>query len=802
MKHSRHLHKHLLFLLSVMNIGIAALPQQVQEAAALEEQFTRYQLQVLQEKIFVHTDKTFYLTGETLWFKLYTVDESFNRPLGISKVAYVEVISEDQKPVMQAKILLNGGTGNGSFIIPSSVASGNYRLRAYTSRMKNFSADYYFEQTVAIANTVKEPAYREPAPGPQYRVDFFPEGGNMVNGISGTVAFKITDQYGSGINAAGYLVNSRGDTLSRIQTLQGGMGSFQLQPQKNVSCYAVFAVNGTPLKQALPAAYDEGYAMHLKEDAATGMLTVSVAVSTGFNYQPLYLFVHSSHLAKQLLTAKPVDGRASFSVDKNKLGDGISQITIFNADRQPVCERLYFKKPLQKLLVQAKVDQPSGASRQKITVDITTTSQLAAPAAANLSVAVFMIDSLQPLQYQDIHAWMLLQSELAGTIESPGYYFTDSSAVAAEALNNLLLTQGWRRFKWEDVLHNRPPAFSFVTENEGPVISGTLTDKKNNLPQKNIPATLTVPGNNFELRGAVSSESGSIHFNLNDFYSSNELIIAPVNAADSAVKISVTNPFSDRYSAFPLPAFSLPVKWKDQLLNRSINTQADNAYLAERRKASFAPLAADSNSFYGKPEKQYNLDEYTRFTTMEEVMKEFVTDLRVRKQEQGYQFRVVNNSLKEFFELPPLVLIDGVPVSNIDKVMALDPLKFRQIDVVTHRHFLGTLVSDGIVSYKSYQGDLGGYELDPNAIVVEYEGLQRQRVFYAPVYETVSQKAQRIPDLRNVLCWMPDVNTGPDGRQQCSFYTSDVHARFAVVVQGLTAQGWCGSGVTTFTVNE
>jgi hypothetical protein len=187
---------------------------------------------------------------------------------------------------------------------------------------------------------------------------------------------------------------------------------------------------------------------------------------------------------------------------------------------------------------------------------------------------------------------------------------------------------------------------------------------------------------------------------------------------------------------------------------------------------------------------------------MDEVMKEFIIDVRVRKQADRYQFKVVNAAYKSFFDQDPLVLIDGLPVSNVNKIMAFDPLKIKKIDVAAHKHYLGPLVCEGIVSYKTYQGDLGGYELDPNAVVIEYEGLQRQREFYSPVYENTAQKESRIPDLRNLLYWSPSVKTIKDGKQQLSFYTSDLKANFAIIVQGLTTEGLSGSSVSTFVVNK
>ncbi|MEO5682284.1 MAG: hypothetical protein ABIQ88_06560 [Chitinophagaceae bacterium] len=794
------MYKQVIFFWCLLLLSLGMMAQAAPDG--LQEKFIQYQLSALQEKIFVHADKTFYLAGEMIWFKIYTVDESFNKPSNISKVAYVEIISDDLKAVMQAKIALQDGSGDGSFIIPSSLASGSYKIRSYTSRMRNFSADYYFEQPLTIVNALKEPLVKNPATAAAYHIDFFPEGGNLVRGLAAVVAYKITDRYGKGVDATGYIINGKKDTISQLTTVHAGMGRFEWLPQKEISYQAVFRINDTSIAQDLPPVYEQGYCMRLTDSIPDDLLAVSVSASGQPDNATVYLFVHTRHLVKQVLTGQLVNGKTVFRVSKNKLGDGISHITVFNAGRQAVCERLYCKRPVNKLVIQANTDKLVYSSRGKINIAVQTTDKASRPLAADMSVAVFRIDSLQPLQYQDIHSWLLLQSELAGNIESPAYYFNDGSAAATAALDNLMLTQGWRRFKWEDVLNNKMPVFEFISEQEGPVIAGMLTDKNTGLPKKNTLATASIPGNHFELRSTVSRQDGSILFNFNNFYSSNDIIVQTVNAADSAVKITVSNPFSDKFSARLFPRFVLSDKWKDEIVYRSINLQADNAYLADKKRQSFATPDADSNVFYGKPDKQYYLDDYTRFITMDEVMKEFVLDVRVRKQADGFQFRVVNSAFKSFFEQDPLVLIDGVPVYNVDKIMTFDPLKIKAIDVVTHRHYLGPMISDGIVSYKTYEGNLGGYELDPHAVVIEYEGLQRQREFYSPVYDNSAQTESRIPDTRNLLYWSPSLKTGPDGKQQCAFYTSDLKGHFAVIVQGLTDSGLSGSGVSTFTVGK
>jgi hypothetical protein len=119
----------------------------------IPEQFKKYSNSTQQEKLYVHTDKNFYLAGELLWFKVYNVDGAAYQPVDLSKIAYLEILDKENKPVMQAKIALRKGKGNGSFYLPVSINSGNYTLRAYTNWMKNLPATCYFEKPVTIVNT-------------------------------------------------------------------------------------------------------------------------------------------------------------------------------------------------------------------------------------------------------------------------------------------------------------------------------------------------------------------------------------------------------------------------------------------------------------------------------------------------------------------------------------------------------------------------------------------------------------------------------------------------------------------------
>ena len=339
-----------------------------------------------------------------------------------------------------------------------------------------------------------------------------------------------------------------------------------------------------------------------------------------------------------------------------------------------------------------------------------------------------------------------------------------------------------------------------MPEINGAVINGIITDKNSGRPAPPLTAYLTIPGKNFELGIAQSRPDGNIRWNVNRIYGTNELIVQPDGQAGANYRIDLPNPFSDKFSSSLPPDLFLSKEWENQLLTRSINMQAENTYRIQQKHLFLNVQSNDTLSFYGRPDKEYNLDDYTRFVTMEEVMREYVADVRVRKQNGKSYFRVRNEILNVFFDEEPLLLLDGIPVSDADKILALDPLKIKKVDVISHKFYKGPLVTSGIVSYKTYEGDTGGYSLDPSAIVLQYEGLQHPRDFYTPVYETAEQEQSPLPDLRNQLYWAPDIETGTEGSKELSFYTSDFTGPFVLLIQGLTEDGLPGSTILRFNV--
>jgi hypothetical protein len=772
---------------------------QAQTLDYIQGSFNNYRQGALQEKVFVHTDKGAYLTGEILWFKVYVVDGSFNKPLSLSKLTYVEILDDSQVPVLQAKIEMHNGHGSGSLYIPVSLNNGNYHLRAYTNWMKNFSPEYYFDKMITIVNPQRAPVSLAKQNKTDYDIQFFPEGGNLVSGITGNVAFKAIGKDGKGISLTGAIIDQKNDTVVRFQSLKFGMGHFSFTPAAGSTYRAVTRTNNSsPVIKDLPAVNNQGFVMTLT-DNGSAQLQVTVNSNVESSDGAVYLFAHTRQLVKVAQRAALINGMAHFVIDRALLDDGISHITIFNGDKQPVCERLYFKRPSKGMVIEAAADKPNYGGRKKVDVSVLAKDRSGKPLSASLSMSVYRLDAYQTMEPGDISSCFWLSSDLRGNIESPEYYVKNNTAEANEAVDNLMLTQGWRRFQWSEVLKNKPASFSYLPEYNGHIVSGKIINTETNTPAFDVLAYFAVPGKRVQLFTSRSDSSGHLLFNTKDLYGPGEIVVQTDSHRDTSYRIDILNPFSEQYSKTPLPVFELTADMQKPLEIQNMAMQVQNIYAGTNTRQFYDPNV-DSTGFYGKPDKVYRLDDYTRFTTMEEVLREYIREVNVFHPQKKFEIRVISE--KGFLEGDPLVMLDGIPIFDMNKVLAIDPLKVKRLDVIKDRYFWGPADAEGILSYASYKADLAGVELDPHAIVMDYEGMQLRRVFYSPVYETDSQVAGRVPDFRSLLFWSPTINTDAQGKNRVTFYTSDEEGKYVGIIQGITANGESGSQYFTFEVKK
>ena len=769
-----------------------AVATRAQTQTSVEKNFADHKENTLREKLFVHINKSFYTTGENVWFKLYCTDAKDNKPLGLSKVAYVELIDEHKTAVVQTMIALNDGTGGGSFYLPFTLGNGIYKVRAYTSWMKNFDAAYFYESTITVLNPFRQLVSVKSGPI-VFKPQFMPEGGHLVQGVQSKVAFKITDGSGKGVTSRGAVINTHGDTVARFGSAKFGIGSFMFKPMPGESYKAVIRIDSSSFTWKMPEVSPSGYVLQVTDGGDAW--NINVKNSDSSTSHTAYIILHNNYVTKQVKELRLANGNAQLTIKKTEADAGISYITLFDDAGAPACERMVFIRP-GKLLINAATDRGEYDRRSKVGLAITTFDEHKGVAPANMSVSVYRADDLQNKDPDHISGYLWLRSSLKGNIESPDYYLDDTGKEADAALDNLLLIQGWTQFDW-----SKPATAAkmrFLPEYTGPILTARVVNIADNTPAPEKLVYLTINGTPQQLYVAKSDSAGKVLFNTLNFYGPHEIVVQTNGQTDSTYRGDIQTPYAEPGTGMPTRDFTQSDYLKTAIDESSVNIQVQNIFATNQTK-QFYPAATDSTWFFGKPTKSYKLDDYTRFTTMEEVLREYVGYIAVAKHQGKFSIKMFNGDL---LLGNPLVLLDGIPVFDADKLFKWDPLKIKQLDMVHSNYVYGPALFNGIMSFTTYKGEGASIEIDPHAVVVDYEGLQHQRKFYSPVYDTEAHVNSTLPDFRTALYWNPDITTDASGKNALTFYTSDKPGQYIGIIEGISPDGKTGSGYFSFTVKK
>ncbi|MEJ7646292.1 MAG: hypothetical protein WKF87_16975 [Chryseolinea sp.] len=785
-----------ILLLMFMAPGAAVAQQAVLDT--LLKKFDAYRISEPSEKVYLHLDRSVYLTGETMWFKFYLVNGATHTLNDVSKVAYLEVVDTENRPVLQTKINMQGGYGHGSLFLPASIVTGSYTIRGYTSWMKNFSPNFFFHQGVSIVNTFRKLEMEKPKPPLKGDLKLFPEGGNLVGGLMSKVAFTWRNS-SKGSTYQGSIINQRRDTVATFHPDSTGMGSFLLKPIFDEEYSAIVEdEKGNRISFPMPKIVEKGYVLSAY-DTVGGNIAIRIqSNSSTVTTQPIFLVIHSRNMISNASMHFLPTGKLTVLIKKEIMRKGISQITLFNYNMEPLCERLLFQVPDKLMSFEIQTGQREYGIRRKVTLDITSSNAGKAPVSGNLSVAVYRVDSIQDRSSGNIFNNLWLTSDLPEMPPLPSDFLHNITEDKRQFLDNVMLTNGWRRFKWDTIVAGTSRILEFVPEVRGHIIRGKIVTAENT-PATGVTTYLSSPGLNVQVYGSISNNLGNIKFEMKDFSGPRRIVVQPNITMDSTTRIKILSPFSDKFMVRRSRPFALDYTLRNDLLERSLAMQVQDIFYQDKGAQSRSSNV-DTTAFYGKPDATYYLEDYTRFPVMEEILREYVPGVLVRKRRDGFHFINLDVVNKGVFDTDPFIMLDGIPIFDADKIMAFDPLKVKKLEVVLRRYYHGVLSLPGIVSFTTYNGDLSGFQLDPRSLVLDYEGLQFQREFYTPKYENSRQRESRMPDQRNLLFWAPLVITDKIGKQHLEFYTSDLTGDYHVLVEGMAGDGSAGSGTVDFSV--
>ncbi|NDV77659.1 alpha-2-macroglobulin family protein [Dysgonomonas sp. 511] len=282
-------------------------------------------------------------------------------------------------------------------------------------------------------------------------IRFFPEGGDLVSGVENKVAFEALNEFGKGADVSGDLVDDKGQVITSFNSFHLGMGAFSFTPEKDRTySVRISAPAGNEDLNRLPQAKDNGYTLSLSEKRK-GITTWKIYSPKDNN--DAYFIAHTQgviHYTNRLSLKKGIN---SIEVNTSGFPMGIAVFTLLNGKIE-VAERLVFLNAGKKMNIELQTDKEHYEPKEKVSLSIKTTDDMGNPLSANIGLSVVdeQILTMADDKQDNLLTYMLLSSELKGEIQEPSFYFDPNEPKANEAIDYLLLTHGWRRFKWADLL--------------------------------------------------------------------------------------------------------------------------------------------------------------------------------------------------------------------------------------------------------------------------------------------------------------------------------------------------------------
>ncbi len=736
-----------------------------------------------QEKIYLHFDNPYYVAGEDIFFKGYLTNAYHNIPGGVSEVINIGVYDENNKQVSTRKYVVKNGFFSGTISLADTLRSGNYTILSYSNWMRNFDEDYFFNKKIQIYGIKKRTVQKEE--NQKIEFQFFPEGGYMVNNLEGKIAFKAINKYGLGIKTKGELFDNLGNKLADIHSNILGMGVFMLKPIKGKSYYIQLKGLNTDNKHELPHPLNEGIVMSVNNLNSENLEVNIQKNSTTDKYVSIVLQGNGEihYYAKTVITANGT----SIKIPKSNLKSGVSQLTVFDLNTQlPLTERLVFINGVQPLNVKVTTNKKRYHTREKVAVKIKVNDNNKQPVQANFSMSVSN-RSAKGIQ-ENIYSYLLLSSELKGNIENPNYYFQNNDSTSKIDLDYLMLTQGWRRFVWKDILNPNLDKHQYTAESGMFNIHATVSAEGKQVANEEMSILLLKQLKAYQTK---SNEKGIIDVSIQDYVGEETFIYLRKNNRGKAIEIDNTYynlppQFISTKNAYYTKQRDINLNLKNQLINLTYHGRTQ-----ERDIKIFNEYFDNNyNNFY---DKLIVLSDYTAFLNMPELFKEVVANVALRKNKEGKnELHIYSRDLKVKYEDQPLYLINGKPTFDTDFILNLDISTVKSIGIIhspKNLSLFGNIGKHGVLAINT-SGEIN--KAHENNIVTA-SGYHITKEFYTPKYETQEAKKNTIPDFRSVLYWNPNVITDKNGEATIEFYTSDEISDYNITLEGISSTGQIGT---------
>lgn len=753
------------------------------------------------EKTYVQFDNSRYSAGQTIWYKAYLM--SGIEPSLISKNFYIDWYDDNGQLVSSTITPIIYCYSSGSFTLPGKYTGKFIQAVAYTKWMRNFDSSYFFQQKFQVISSENN-REKQQSPIPETTVQFLTESGNLLLNKQNIVAFKGVNQYGLPESVEGYIKNDKGDIITSFKSIHDGMGKFLFVPVLNEVYMAEWKdKQGAIHKTDLPVSTEEGVNLIVESGISSRIFHIQRTKMAPESMKKITLVAQMNGVvifkAKIDLTDKE---SISSSLPISKISSGILQLTVFDENRQPVCERIIFVKNADYLLnASVTFDTLSTEKRGKNVIDI----ELKDTTIANLSLSI--TDSeINNSPDNTIISQLLLKGDLAGNIYNAAYYFSSTADSVADHLDLVMLTNGWRRFNWKKILNNPPSILPYAKDSSYQKITGRFGDisfKKNKNPETinlifvskdSSFSMMTLPildDGSFYKENVMTYDTSRIYYDLNGMSlpaKSQVLIENDFFKVDPKIVLNTAQNSFDTIGVSKLE-YLLDEQKKADIIKQKNTLKDVIVYSKEISRIKQLDNKYATGNFTSEATAVFDM--YSSKNSIAVISIFDFLDGKI----PGLTFSHSNGNTT----LPTVAFREGVPSFYLNEsyipteaVQNIDLNNVAYIKVFSPPFVGGFNGSGGAIVIYTKKGP----DINPETNILPggmayktVSGYAPYREFYSPGYAE-KQQSYSTADLRTTLLWNPWINLDKfNNKIKISFYNNDVTHSFRLILEGMDSKG-------------
>ncbi|WP_171595560.1 hypothetical protein [Marinifilum caeruleilacunae] len=707
---------------------------------------------VAQEKVLITTDRDNYIVGEDLWFNVGVYQLDSHAYSDLSKIVYVELLNQKNIPVFQCKCNTKKASMQSRIILPDSISTGNYNIRAYTRWMKNKDVSLFATKSISIINPFAQDFNDNKVKYYSKDTIFtYPESGYLYPGVENKILIRSVDKFGVNKKIKGKIVEENGKEIKVFSTNEKGSGIIYFRPEKNKKYLFVYDHKTTQFPDI------EVKDSYLKLE------------NEGIDYYKFKIYGNFKSLKCVDIVSKdgalvkryqiPENGLVNVSVktlENNKLF-----ALLLDQNKEIIASRAFYPKAKKSIdYIALKKSKKTYGIRELV----------------NLKLDAF--DNFEELSVSVVKKCLLKDQNKK--------LITNDDLLAAKSPNFIGYSKDF-----------------LLPELEGEIITGRITNSLSKEPIVDEEFVLNFVTPIPELKVVTTDSSGRFRF-IVDRYGAEEMVIQPLKDDSTLMNYNVwlDNTYSQVYndsSVLPFGLDSLRAKGMNEAV---INTQINAVYNSHIKDVAFADSIGKTDAFYGKPNHTTIVDKYIELPTVEELVRELVPLTVVRKKAGSYYFKVMGDFSNDLYKGRTLTFWDGVLLKNIDEIIKLSPLKVKKVEVVNSKFFLQHVDFGYLLSFTTKEGNMADIEFDSRIFRQIHKGYVNSYRFKGPSYLTQNEKKSRLPDFRNTLYFNTFNKQDLLEPLNINFYTSDEETEFTIIIKGINKFGQVEESREDFVVSD